>query len=82
MPATPEDLTFSVQHISMSRLTLSLQGRRKQFLFGQAKYREKLMAHKARREILHFNDIHDDDVINSTCGHVRAYCACVEPVQY
>ena len=57
-----------------------LQGQWKQFLLGQAKYKEKVMAHKARCEILRFNDIHDDDVISSACRHARTYCACVEPV--
>ena len=46
---------------------------------GQAKYKEKVMACKACREILYFNDIHDDDIISSTCEHAHAYCACVEP---
>ena len=49
----------------------TLQGWRKQFLFGQTKY---IMARKARREILRFDDIHDHDVINSACARILCMC--------
>ena len=50
----------------MNKLRVT-QGWWKQLLVGQAKYKEKVIARKARHEILYFNDIYDDDIISSIC---------------